>query len=65
MNKLMAKIWLLLSGLATCFALQDIILSGNWHSVLHLITVPDGRLLVLIGAAIAAIYFALLRDFRP
>lgn len=54
-------VWLVISGVASLFSLEDIILQGGWRSILHLATVADGKVLVLLGTAIGAAAMHFLR----
>jgi hypothetical protein len=51
---LASGVWLVISGVASLFSVEDIILQGGWSHILHLATVADGKVLVLLGTAIGA-----------
>ena len=57
-------VWLIISSVATFFSLEDIILQSGWRTILHLATVADGKMLVLIGTAIGAAAMHLLSQSR-
>jgi hypothetical protein len=56
--------WWVVAALSTAFSLEDIVLGGSLSKILHLLTTPDGKVLVIVGAVIGTVmtYFLLKRQ---
>jgi hypothetical protein len=56
--------WWVIAALSTVFSLEDVVLQGSWSNMLHLLTTPDGKVLVIAGAVIGTLATYFLRRSR-